>query len=417
MDFLHNLSSPATKSELELFTVPPTNTAIAETYDVEYHATSSIDSSSLFEFNCPASDDFTDLSSTFLQVELTVKKDDTTDLGTTSKLTTAENFGNALFESFDIILSGTNITQSNDLYGYRSYFDLKFGRYPNKCLDTNFTNVSKSIDKDNCKLGLYFRLHGDIMQQKNLLINGIPMIFRLVRAKDTFSIFRESTDSTTTEVKMKINKLSLFVKRVRLYPDALQAIELALQKAPARYFVNRVGIKSFTIPSSVNSFKIDGVYNGQLPRRLIIGFVSADAKSGKISANPFQFAPFAINYICINVNGVQIPSQAYTPDFTNSLYEREFYNLYHMLGQDDGLPMTQISYIDYATKDCFFAFSLSPDNSTGGESGTLDLLRRGSLRVEMKFKNNLSASIHMICYAVFDSVILIDQYRNVSLDY
>ena len=62
MEYLHPLSAPATKSELELFRVPPTQTAIESKYEVEYRPTSSLESTKTLEFIIPPSDDFTDLS-------------------------------------------------------------------------------------------------------------------------------------------------------------------------------------------------------------------------------------------------------------------------------------------------------------------------------------------------------------------
>jgi len=64
-----------------------------------------------------------------------------------------------------------------------------------------------------------------------------------------------------------------------------------------------------------------------------------------------------------------------------------------------------------------YAFDLSPDGTLGAESGTLNLMKRGNIKLEMKFKAALKKAIHMLVLGQFDNLIEIDAARNVKLDY
>ena len=76
MEYLHPSSIPAIKSEMDLFSAPPTQTTIESSYKIAYRPTGSLDSGKTYEFSIPASDDFTDLAATMVYVKLKVTYDD-----------------------------------------------------------------------------------------------------------------------------------------------------------------------------------------------------------------------------------------------------------------------------------------------------------------------------------------------------
>ena len=127
MDYLHHSSIPATKSELELFHIPPTQTAIESYYEVEYRPTSTLDNAKNFDISIPASDDFTDLSKTMVYVKLSLKTSDGGNIDAT-KVNICDGFATSLFEQIDFYLGSVNIGQSNNLYPYQAHIeDLLFG--------------------------------------------------------------------------------------------------------------------------------------------------------------------------------------------------------------------------------------------------------------------------------------------------
>lgn len=281
MSFIHHSSTPATKSELDVFQVPPTQTAIEDTYEVEFDPTSSLDATRHYEFNIPASDDYTDISSTYIQIVLKVTKEDGSDLD--------------------------GAPQSGTLNDFKKVYPAKY-------------------------------LFNTLWEQVDIILG-------------TWSA------------------------------------------------------------------SIDNVFNGQLPKRFVLGFVSSETFNGSINNDPFDFSHHNISYLVANVNGKMIPTIPYTPNFSENLYARQFYNFFSMLNQNEGYPSIIGSYDNFINKNALFAFDLLADNSNIAETGTLSLLQRGSIRVEVKFKASLIQPIYMLSYAQFDSLIQIDKFRNIQTDY
>ena len=112
-----------------------------------------------------------------------------------------------------------------------------------------------------------------------------------------------------------------------------------------------------------------------------------------------------------------VPSIPYSPNFNSNYYMREFINLYRFFGQDEGVPQLNLSYDEYGKRCTLFAFDLSPDGSIGAENGTLSLIKRGNIRLDIKFSDKLFQSVKVIVFAQFENLLIIDKDRNVSLDY
>ena len=388
MEYLHHSSVSATKSELELFRIPPTQTAIDSSYEVEYRPISSLDSTRTYDFLIPPADDFTDLSSLRIYAQVKIipnfKAQPNEDVQKKfwDSLSVCQNFGNALAEQIDVKFNNTNISVSNNLHPNQSFIEDLFYRHKTPVEIGNLIGEPALITEKikNKVFDLYFRLHTSIAQQNNLLLNGVPIGIKLIRTQDSYPLINPSENVKAT---IMIEKISIFLRRVRLFPDVQAAIAMALEKSAAKYFITRNEIKSFSIGSGISSVSIENVFTGTLPRRLIVGFVKNSALTGDEKTDPFQFNNFDINHIAAIVDGVQYPAVPYTPDFEKDLYIREYVGMYEALNQDEGIPQIEIEYKDYKSRLCFFCFDLSSDGYLGGESGVLSLMKRGYIRVDI----------------------------------
>ena len=74
MASVHPNSTPCSKSELDLFTVPPTQVAIQKGQWIDHQPVSSINASAPIEFNIIGTEDYIDLSKTMLVVKVKVIK-------------------------------------------------------------------------------------------------------------------------------------------------------------------------------------------------------------------------------------------------------------------------------------------------------------------------------------------------------
>ena len=104
------------------------------------------------------------------------------------------------------------------------------------------------------------------------------------------------------------------------------------------------------------------------------------------------------------------PRQA--PD--NKLYVRSFFNLFTAtwsVNKDDG---NYLEYRDFPGGYALYAFDLSPSLLDGNQ---VELVKSGSLRLELKFKAALPEPVHVIAYAELDSLLEIDRSRQILTDF
>ncbi|XP_064612526.1 uncharacterized protein F54H12.2-like [Liolophura sinensis] len=188
----------------------------------------------------------------------------------------------------------------------------------------------------------------------------------------------------------------------------------ALERSPARYPINRVDCKVFSVPRGNLSVNQENLYIGQLPKRIIIGMVDSGGFNGEYAKNPFLFGHYNTSFLCLYVNEKQVPTPVYTLNFERHDYLRAYHGLFAatgQLGRDEG---NNISRTDYSRGYTLFAFDLSPELNDGDH---FDLIKKGNIRLEMRFSVPLPSTVNVIVYAEFDNIVHIDKSRNVLFDY
>ena len=182
----------------------------------------------------------------------------------------------------------------------------------------------------------------------------------------------------------------------------------------AKYPIRRTDIKSFNVPQGILSVTKESIVSGQIPRRIVVGFVTSKAFQGDVTLSPFNFKHFNLNYLVLNVDGEQFPSKPLTPDFAN----KDYLDCYDTLltatgigGDNRALESTRETYPNgYA----FYLINLSPSEPDCVAS---DLVKTGSIRLEAKFESPLTEPITGIIFCEFDSMIEVDRDRVLILDY
>ena len=411
MEFIHSSSSPATIAELDLFKVPPTQTVIESMYDVEYRPIGSLAKATVFEFVVPPSEHYTDLAATYIYAKLKIDG--------TGNLEPTNNYAASLFEQLDVYFGTVNITPGNSLYHYQTYIDDLFFKYRSPTDACQMINSNAQTRKDRTKdkklFDVILPIHAPMFQQEKFLIDGVPMTLRLKTSPATFGI--KCTDVTSPTVTLDFQQLSLFIRRVKLFPFVQMSLSSAIEKSPAMYYFQRNEVKAFHLASGFASNSIDNVYNGQLPRKVITGFIPDKAMNGDIKSDPFTFIHKNLKNIAFVVNGVAIPSSPYKPEFNENLFMREYYNIFRSMNKDHGIPNINVNYDEYKEKSPLLVFDLTDDGTLAMDSGALSLVKRGNARVDINFKESLDEGVHMIVFGIYDSVLQIDSARNVIIDY
>lgn len=115
------------------------------------------------------------------------------------------------------------------------------------------------------------------------------------------------------------------------------------------------------------------------------------------------------------MDSVQIPSKPLTPDFSKNHYIRSYHSLFDGCGLNFTDAGNCISRDDYPFGYCLSAFDLTADLSCNDSHW--NIIKSGSLRIEIQFSKALEQTITALIFAEFDNCIEIDHNRQVVTDY
>lgn len=206
MAFIHNLSEECVKTELDLFTVPYTQTSIEKSTFLEIPPISALTDSGPIEFFISASgEDYLDLNDSYLYTRVRITNPDGTVLANAADVGFINYPGCSLFSQVDIMLGDRLITQSSNTYPYRGIIECLLN-YGKDTLDTQFSTGlfckdtggkmdDTSITGDNLgleKRGVYTveskvvelisPVHADLFFQEKLLLNGVDISLKFIRS-------------------------------------------------------------------------------------------------------------------------------------------------------------------------------------------------------------------------------------------
>ena len=256
------------------------------------------------------------------------------------------------------------------------------------------------------------RLHTDISFQGRSLLGGCKLIIRILLNEPKFYM-----NAKVHKPELEILEVSLFTHRSKVTQDLVEAHNIALNTSNVKYPITMSKVKAFTVHAGTYDACLDNIHSGQLPRRVFVCFVNNTAFCGDYNLNPFKFEHFNISSLAIYLDGLQYPSKAFTPDFTNNLYQREMYSLFEAI---DMLDMDSTFYINrenYSKGNTIFGFNFAPDLSSGcGTVGHVNAIKYGSMRMNIRFSRILDQPITALVFCEFDKIMEIDKNRRAILE-
>ena len=149
MSYVHPYSKRCEKSEVDLFSVPPTQLSLEKGRWIDYRPLSSVENpDSAITFLIAGTDEYLDLSKTILYVEGKIMKNDKDGLddvgGAQTNVAPVNNFLHSLFKQIDVYLNGKQVTPAMGTYAYRSYIE-------------TLLNYDVSAKKSQLSSALYFK--------------------------------------------------------------------------------------------------------------------------------------------------------------------------------------------------------------------------------------------------------------------
>jgi hypothetical protein len=245
--FIEESSALCAKSELELFSVPPTQTSFESNTIVKHYPLTSLDLGGPIEFKITVGDAYIDPSYSVLVTtcrildnrgnELIPKADDANlDI---YQVCPINYFHATKFKNIEIFLNGTLVSANDNLYSYRSYIDTLFC-YGKNALESNlqlgmFYADENNFDEHNdfalssnggakkryelSKNSKQFKtiglIHADLFTQPKLLPPNTELRVRLHRHDSAFSLMSKLA---THEYNIIFDSAYLLMRHARVAP-------------------------------------------------------------------------------------------------------------------------------------------------------------------------------------------------------
>jgi hypothetical protein len=199
MKILKN-SEECTQNQLDLFSSNPTNASILSSNIVEYSLGDLKGKETNYEFNIPASESYTDLSSIFIKLKVKIQKLTGEPMTVNDSIGPINNFGHSLFDKVQLSLgpegSVKNVEHNDSNYSYKAYFLNLF----------NYGIDSKETWLENC-----------------LFVKDDPGKFEIIETK---TVKEEQNQSTLSSSLIPIATNSGYIKRRQLFIDSKGEIDL-----------------------------------------------------------------------------------------------------------------------------------------------------------------------------------------------
>ena len=384
MSYVHPNSKRCEKSEIDLFSVPPTQLSLEKGRWIDYRPLSSVtNDDGAMTFLIAGTDEYIDLSRTILTVEGKVTR--TSDGGDAS-IAPVNNFLHSLFKQVDVYLNGKQVTPAMGTYPYRAYLETllnydvsakksqlssalyfkdtpghmdETGSLPStkdiKVITYNADNTEKAAAKlanvmvsgtgnqgfakrsefisSERKFTLSGPIFSDIFMCDRLLLNKMELKVVLNRSPNTFCLM--DLNGTSKSPRVKFEDVVLKIRKVKVDDIVSAANEVALKKTPALYPIRRVASKALSIPAGLPHVRKDNIFSGTIPKSFVFGFVDAKAYSGmygyvtvqgggnKIeNGNPYNFKNYKVSTITLTVNGEEIPFKQLNLDYVVEVMEK-----------------------------------------------------------------------------------------------
>lgn len=437
--FLHEKSVALSDSSTDLFTVPGTKTNQESSNYVSYQPVNTLTDGSPVEFYINSSGmDYQDFSRSYLYVKLKVTTPAGANLPAAANVALTNLPLHSLFSQIDVQLNDIIVSSSHNLYPFKAYFetllnyntDAKIshltseGFYPDqagKFNDFNLTtgtaeaplSVNSGYKSRNALISLskqaefIGRLHLDLAAQDRLLLSGIDIKIRLNRSKDEFILLGP------TPAKVILTDISLFVRKVKVNDAVMAAHENILQKERARYITTKTDLKYFVISAGLTSVNKENIIQGVLPKKLILAFVKTAGFQGNVNHNPFLLENLNINNLNVYVDGIVHPNKPYNLNFEEGRSLRAYYDLLGTLDVLENERSIGISREDYNKGYTLFGVDLSTSQI---DDSTFELIKKGSLRIEIDFGAALAESIVCVCYLQYDNILEVNAEREVFVE-
>ena len=426
----------AINSGLLLFDELPISHSINESGFTDYHPISTLDGGGPIEFVVTGTnEEYIDCNDIYLKLQVRVVLDDGTAIDSTTHTVAFINSTlSSLFSDVSLLLNDKQVEGGQQHYAYKSYI-LQLLQYPSSAKRTHLgitgwaDDESGELDNPAKNSGFKKRaaqlngspileffgpLHLDLNRQNRYLISNVSMRIRLKRASAAF-VLQDPTGGSANKYRIEIKDTILQVRRAVINPHVINAHAKGLLKQNCQYPINHTSLLSYTIAKGASSDIKENLYPTQIPKFIVIGFVTNAAFHGDLKLNPFNFQHFDLTKLILYHNGRPVMGRCLEPKFKEKLYTIAYANTLIALGQFNSSESNGLTYGMFGNGFTLFAFDLTADNQM--YAAHRHQIASGNLRLELSFATALPETINVLLLSVSDNTLEISAERNVEFNY
>ena len=406
----------AQPSEMELFTLNPTQTAVEKIYFQQILPIGQITDTSPIQFIVSGNNgmEYINTARSFMSIKARIVHRDGSVLKTDELVGPVNLLAHALFDQIDVTIGGKFITSSTGNNGYKAYLQtlLKYGNDAKTSQLTSqcyYKDTPGHLDDDDVKTGqnegfkyraalfaeskqvhMIAPIIHDAFQLDKYILNLTGMNIKFYRAKPEFYLM---TDSLNPGYKIVIDEMVLNICKVQVNPAVVFAHSQQLEKTNAKYPYVKTEVRLAAISQGQVSFNIDNVCQGIRPNKIVVAFANSQSVSGSYYTSPWNFQGFGLTELSVAVDNMPVLGNPVRLNFSTS-NGVDTAEAFHLLFESSGKWMkdegNQITQSDFAKGFAIYAFDIEPCYT---DRNYLTLLKQGIVRVTANFHISLGVGV------------------------
>ena len=350
------------------------------------------------------------------------------------------NTFHALFDQVKVSVNGYPVSPNSDCYAYKSYMEELFAQTADTKNFETLTNflldegdhgavagpdnpnwlirAGKSNQSATIELSGY--LNVDFLKNSRNIPPGCKIEIMLFPKPAAFAIHVDPAfpGAVAAGLQYRLSDLEYVIRREEIAPSTQLAIEQKSSQTPLKFYYPLSAVKQYHLTPGIFHYRVDDLWSGQIPTKIIVGFVAADNYNGTYATKPFYFNPGngiqGIEFYKNNANiGIQ---RAFEIDIGPGGTDKHV--AYRGLsaavhgGGDAAAKGLPFNLDEWTRGNFFYGIDLTPDGDDAGHHRYPT--ENGSVGLQVTFRAGLINPLIMLVYSSFQDTMTISQARRIT---
>lgn len=375
-------SVPGMRTNLDIFSLPPTDTSVVASNYISFNPTSDIkqEFGSVQFIIPPTSTQYIDLDTTMLYIQAKIVQTDGSALADSDIVCPTNMFFYSMWKYCTVSVNGT-VVNDVQCYPYSAAIPTLLvngqGQKESKLTSIFFykdtmpdtfdvatnTGFKKRVElsKNSKVFDMVGPISTGICQQKRYIPTNCSIRIEFTRQTPEFCL---DCATTTKQYKVVLEQAILQVKMHGISPTVLGKHNQLFEKARAQFPFRSTVVRSNQIPVGSKSFTSEAIFVGNVPQTIVLGLLDANAFNGQLNKSFLNFQPHDLQSMTVSCDNETLLYRSLEFNFASNLYMMGYQTLFNALGNSD--VGNFINRDEYSNGNCLFLINLLPA-TTGSE--------------------------------------------------